>query len=252
MKISSGAINFSTIPNQVKKLITSIREHTKNGLASKITSVKNTHTSLNEKFKTGKDSPIEFALPQKIKDFFQPKDKNTLNKTLITVKNIKDTNNAGKKNISAEDVSKMNAAFMRKHIANQTCDYNYRMTGAAPLPGGVSVSANNRPTVSEGRTHQYPPPSHFRLRLPRHHLPTGLRNSRMQFYDKKPEKPLRPQIAIFQTQISVILHSAKYCPPASWSETAILLRGSTFQIQNLLILIYLIYILTNADSLTRH
>ncbi|EEA2083684.1 E3 ubiquitin--protein ligase, partial [Salmonella enterica] len=99
MKISSGAINFSTIPNQVKKLITSIREHTKNGLASKITSVKNTHTSLNEKFKTGKDSPIELALPQKIKDFFQPKDKNTLNKTLITVKNIKDTNNAGKKNI---------------------------------------------------------------------------------------------------------------------------------------------------------
>ncbi|HGJ1740808.1 TPA: hypothetical protein ACJWMA_003507, partial [Salmonella enterica subsp. enterica serovar Schwarzengrund] len=51
MKISSGTINFSTIPNQVKKLITSIREHTKNGLASKITSVKNTHTSLNEKFK---------------------------------------------------------------------------------------------------------------------------------------------------------------------------------------------------------
>ncbi|ELB6412795.1 E3 ubiquitin--protein ligase, partial [Salmonella enterica] len=152
MKISSGTINFSTIPNQVKKLITSIREHTKNGLASKITSVKNTHASLNEKLKTGKSSSIEFALPQKIKDFFQPKDKNTLNKTLITVKNIKDTNNAGKKNISVEDVSKMNAAFMRKHIANQTCDYNYRVTGAAPLPSGVSVSANNRPTVSEGRT----------------------------------------------------------------------------------------------------
>ncbi|HGB2781185.1 TPA: hypothetical protein ACIU7X_004869, partial [Salmonella enterica subsp. enterica serovar Rissen] len=52
MKISSGAINFSTIPNQVKKLITSIREHTKNGFASKITSVKNTHASLNEKLKT--------------------------------------------------------------------------------------------------------------------------------------------------------------------------------------------------------
>ncbi|EAO2632229.1 E3 ubiquitin--protein ligase, partial [Salmonella enterica] len=109
MKISSGTINFSTIPNQVKKLITSIREHTKNGLASKITSVKNTHTSLNEKFKTGKDSPIEFTLPQKIKGFFQPKDKNTLNKTLITVKNIKDTNNTGKKNISEEDASKMTA-----------------------------------------------------------------------------------------------------------------------------------------------
>lgn len=215
MKISSGAINFSTIPNQVKKLITSIREHTKNGFASKITSVKNTHASLNEKLKTGKSSSIEFALPQKIKDFFQPKDKNTLNKTLITVKNIKDTNNAGKKNISAEDVSKMNAAFMRKHIANQTCDYNYRVTGAAPLPGGVSVSANNRPTVSEGRTPPVSPSSHFRLRLPRHHLPNGLRNSRMHFYDRKPEKPLRPQIAIFQTQISVILHSAKYCPPAS-------------------------------------
>lgn len=153
MKISSGAINFSTIPNQVKKLINTIREHTKNGLASKITSVKNTHTSLNEKFKTGKDLPIEFALPQKkIKDFFQPKDKNTLNKTFITVKNIKDTNNTGKKNISEEDASKMNAAFMRKHIANQSRDYNYRVTGAAPLPGGVSVSANNRPTVSEGRT----------------------------------------------------------------------------------------------------
>ncbi len=51
MKISSGAINFSTIPNQVKKLINTIREHTKNGLTSKITSVKNTHASLNEKFK---------------------------------------------------------------------------------------------------------------------------------------------------------------------------------------------------------
>lgn len=215
MKISSGTINFSTIPNQVKKLITSIREHTKNGLASKITSVKNTHTSLNEKFKTGKDSPIEFTLPQKIKDFFQRKDKNTLNKTLITVKNIKDTNNTGKKNISEEDASKMTAAFMRKHIANQSRDYNYRVTGAAPLPGGVSVSANNRPTVSEGRTSPVSPPSHFRLRLPRHHLPTGLRNSRMQFYDSKPENPLRPQIAIFQTQISVILNSAKYCPPTS-------------------------------------
>lgn len=67
MKISSGTINFSTIPNQVKKLITSIREHTKNGFASKITSVKNTQTSLNEKFKTGKSSSIEFALPQKNK-----------------------------------------------------------------------------------------------------------------------------------------------------------------------------------------
>lgn len=46
----------------------------------------------------------------------------------------------------------MTAALMRKHIANQSCDYNYRVTGAAPLPGEVSVSANNRPTVSEGRT----------------------------------------------------------------------------------------------------
>lgn len=35
MKISSGAINFSTIPNQVKKLITSIREHTKTGSPQK-------------------------------------------------------------------------------------------------------------------------------------------------------------------------------------------------------------------------
>ncbi|EHC37410.1 hypothetical protein LTSEALA_3064 [Salmonella enterica subsp. enterica serovar Alachua str. R6-377] len=34
---------------------------------------------------------------------------------MITVKNIKDTNNAGKKNISAEDVSKMNAALRRKY-----------------------------------------------------------------------------------------------------------------------------------------
>lgn len=215
MKISSGAINFSTIPNQVKKLITSIREHTKNGFASKITSVKNTHASLNEKLKTGKSSSIEFALPQKIKDFFQPKDKNTLNKTLITVKNIKDTNNAGKKNISAEDVSKMNAAFMRKHIANQTCDYNYRVTGAAPLPVESLYQPITGPLFLKVEHHQYHPPSHFRLRLPRHHLPNGLRNSRMHFYDRKPEKPLRPQIAIFQTQISVILHSAKYCPPAS-------------------------------------
>lgn len=215
MKISSGTINFSTIPNQVKKLITSIREHTKNGLASKITSVKNTHTSLNEKFKTGKDSPIEFTLPQKIKDFFQPKDKNTLNKTLITVKNIKDTNNTGKKNISEEDASKMTAAFMRKHIANQSRDYNYRVTGAAPLPGGVSVSANNRPTVSEGRTPPVSPSLSLQATSSPSSPATGLRNSRMQFYDSKPENPLRPQIAIFQTQISVILNSAKYCPPTS-------------------------------------
>lgn len=215
MKISSGTINFSTIPNQVKKLITSIREHTKNGLASKITSVKNTHTSLNEKFKTGKDSPIEFTLPQKIKGFFQPKDKNTLNKTLITVKNIKDTNNTGKKNISEEDASKMTAAFMRKHIANQSRDYNYRVTGAARSPVESLYQPITGQRFLKVEHHQYPPPSHFRLRLPRHHLPTGLRNSRMQFYDSKPENPLRPQIAIFQTQISVILNSAKYCPPTS-------------------------------------
>lgn len=215
MKISSGAINFSTIPNQVKKLITSIREHTKNGFASKITSVKNTHASLNEKLKTGKSSSIEFALPQKIKDFFQPKDKNTLNKTLITVKNIKDTNNAGKKNISAEDVSKMNAAFMRKHIANQTCDYNYRVTGAAPLPGGVSVSANNRPTVSEGRT----PPVSPSLSLQATSSPSSPAEWAKKLTDallrQKAGETLTYQIAIFQTQISVILHSAKYCPPAS-------------------------------------
>ncbi|EQC2932059.1 type III secretion system effector HECT-type E3 ubiquitin transferase [Salmonella bongori] len=152
MNISSSRINFSAIPFQAKKLVKTIHERTKNWFSSEITSVKNTHISLNEKSKIGKNSPIEFALPQKIKEFFHPKDKNTLNKTLITVKNIKDTNNAGKKNISAEDVSKMNAAFMRKHIANQTCDYNYRVTGAVPLPGGLSVSANNRPTVSEART----------------------------------------------------------------------------------------------------
>lgn len=215
MKISSGTINFSTIPNQVKKLITSIREHTKNGLASKITSVKNTHTSLNEKFKTGKDSPIEFTLPQKIKDFFQRKDKNTLNKTLITVKNIKDTNNTGKKNISEEDASKMTAAFMRKHIANQSRDYNYRVTGAAPLPDGVSVSANNRPTVSEGRT----PPVSPSLSLQATSSPSSPADWAKKLTDavlrQQAGEPLRPQIAIFQTQISVILNSAKYCPPTS-------------------------------------
>ncbi len=43
------------------------------------------------------------------------------------------------KNISAEDVSKMNAAFMRKHITKIKHVIG-RMTGAAPLPGGVSVS----------------------------------------------------------------------------------------------------------------
>ncbi|ASG55199.1 type III secretion system effector HECT-type E3 ubiquitin transferase [Salmonella bongori] len=152
MNISSSRINFSTIPFQVKKLVKTIHERTKNRFSSEITSVKNTPISLNEKFKIGKDSPIEFALPQKIKKFFHPKDKNTLNKTLITVKNITDTNNTCKKNISAEDVSKITTAFMHKNIANQSRDYNYRVTGAAPLPGGVSVSANNRPTVSEART----------------------------------------------------------------------------------------------------
>lgn len=252
MKISSGAINFSTIPNQVKKLINTIREHTKNGLASKITSVKNTHTSLNEKFKTGKDSPIEFALPQKIKDFFQPKDKNTLNKTLITVKNIKDTNNTGKKNISEEDASKMNAAFMRKHIANQSCDYNYRVTGAAPLPGGVSVSANNRPTVSEGRT---PPVSPF-LSLQATSSPSSPADWAKKLTDavlrQKAGETLTTADRDFSNADFHNITFSKILPPASWSETAILLRGSTFQIQNLLILIYLIYILMNTDSLIRH
>ncbi|ECC1668059.1 hypothetical protein FNN95_05205 [Salmonella enterica subsp. salamae] len=40
---------------------------------------------------------------------------------------------------------------MRKHIAHQSYDYNYSVTGADLLPGGVSISANNRPTVSEGK-----------------------------------------------------------------------------------------------------
>ncbi len=43
------------------------------------------------------------------------------------------------------------------------------MTGA----GGVSVSANNRPWKVGAPP--VSPPSHFRLRLPRHHLPTGLK-----------------------------------------------------------------------------
>ncbi|ECC8833897.1 hypothetical protein DKU74_26240, partial [Salmonella enterica subsp. salamae] len=77
-------------------------ERTKNWFSSEIISVKNTHISLNEKLDIGKTSPIEIALPDKIKEFFQPKDKNTLNKTLVTVKNITDTNNTCKKNISEE------------------------------------------------------------------------------------------------------------------------------------------------------
>lgn len=151
MNISSSGINISTIPTQVKKSVETIRERTKNWFSSEIISVKNTPISLNEKFKIGKDSPIEFALPQKIKEFFHPKDKNTLNKTLITVKNITDTNNTCKKNISEEVASKMTTAFMRKHIANQSYDYNYRVTSADLLSGGVSISANNRLTVSEGK-----------------------------------------------------------------------------------------------------
>ncbi|SQH94365.1 Chimeric type III secretion system effector protein [Salmonella enterica subsp. salamae] len=102
MNISSSGINFSTIPTQVKKLVETIHERTKNWFSSEIISVKNTHISLNEKLDIGKTSPIEIALPDKIKEFFQPKDKNTLNKTLVTVKNITDTNNTCKKNISEE------------------------------------------------------------------------------------------------------------------------------------------------------
>ncbi|ECG8609781.1 hypothetical protein FNH48_20370 [Salmonella enterica subsp. salamae] len=70
---------------------------------------------------------------------------------MVTIKNITDTNNTCKKNISEEDASKITTAFMRKHIANQSYNYNYRVTGADLLPGGVSISANNRPTVSEGK-----------------------------------------------------------------------------------------------------
>ncbi|EIZ6791623.1 E3 ubiquitin--protein ligase, partial [Salmonella enterica] len=145
MNISSSGINFSTIPTQVKNLVKTIRERTKNWFSSEITSVKNTHISLNEKLKIGRTSPIEIALPHKIKEFFQPKDKGTLDKTLVTVKNITDTNNTCKKNISEENTSKITTAFMRKHIANQSYDYNYRVTDAGLLPGGVSVSANNKP-----------------------------------------------------------------------------------------------------------
>lgn len=65
MKISSGAINFSTIPNQVKKLINTIREHTKNGLASKITSVKNTHTSLNKNLKQERTHRLRYRYHKK-------------------------------------------------------------------------------------------------------------------------------------------------------------------------------------------
>ncbi|EBD5789666.1 E3 ubiquitin--protein ligase, partial [Salmonella enterica] len=96
MNISSSGINFSTIPFQVKKLVKTIRERTKNWFSSEITRVKNSHVSLNEKLKTEKTSPIEIALPEKIKKFFQSKDKSTLDKTLVTVKNITDTNNTCK------------------------------------------------------------------------------------------------------------------------------------------------------------
>ncbi len=65
MKISSGAINFSTIPNQVKKLINTIREHTKNGLASKITSVKNTHASLNKNLKQERTHRLRYRYHKK-------------------------------------------------------------------------------------------------------------------------------------------------------------------------------------------
>ncbi len=75
MSISSSRINFSTIPFQVKKLVKTIHERTKNWFSSEITSVKNTHISLNEKFKIGKDSPIEIALPEKIKNSFSRKTK---------------------------------------------------------------------------------------------------------------------------------------------------------------------------------
>ncbi|EBA6038921.1 hypothetical protein BVJ30_23325, partial [Salmonella enterica] len=43
---------------------------------------------------------------------------------------------------------------------------NYRVAGAALLPGGVSVSANNRPTVSEGRIAPPLPPKPTAVAMP--------------------------------------------------------------------------------------
>ncbi|HER1248707.1 TPA: hypothetical protein VJI18_004797, partial [Salmonella enterica subsp. salamae serovar 48:z:e,n,x,z15] len=43
---------------------------------------------------------------------------------------------------------------------------NYRVAGAALLPGGVSVSANNRPTVSEGKIAPPLPPKPTTVAMP--------------------------------------------------------------------------------------
>ncbi|EAX2562395.1 TPA: hypothetical protein ACJGIO_003376, partial [Salmonella enterica subsp. salamae serovar 42:z29:-] len=44
---------------------------------------------------------------------------------------------------------------------------NYRVAGAALLPGGVSVSANNRPTVSEGKIAPPLPPKPTAVAMPK-------------------------------------------------------------------------------------
>ncbi|EAY5146395.1 hypothetical protein ZD50_004626 [Salmonella enterica subsp. salamae] len=44
---------------------------------------------------------------------------------------------------------------------------NYRVAGAALLPGGVSVSANNRPTVSEGKIAPPVPPKPTAVAMPK-------------------------------------------------------------------------------------
>lgn len=126
MKIPSSKINFSTMPDKVKNFIDTIRERTKNAFSSNIICVKNTHISLNQKLKIEKSSPIEIALPHKIKKFFHMKDKNTLDKTLVNVKNITDANSLFKENILEENASKIITAFMRKHIANQSYDYMFQ------------------------------------------------------------------------------------------------------------------------------
>ncbi len=145
------------------------------------------------------------------------------------------------------------AAFMRKHVANQTCDYNYRMTGAYPAPG---ISCNSHNSPFQRRTPPVSPlPFTSGLRLP---VITSAADWAKKLTDavflrqKSRRKPLRPQIAIFSNADFRNITFRQNIAPSSWSETAILLRVQLFKLKIYLFWIYLIYILTNADSLIRH
>ncbi|HCL5272397.1 TPA: hypothetical protein N2G33_004712 [Salmonella enterica] len=96
---------------------------------------------------------------------------------------------------------------------------NYRVAGAALLPGGVSVSANNRPTVSEGRIAPPLPPKPTAVAM------SAFANQKQAVSEGKiapslPPKPTTVAMPVFANQKQAV-SEGKIAPPVLPKPTAV-------------------------------